>query len=137
MGHCLRDVNVRRRRYVRADEVENLACNKYKENGRGITIDDLLTNGLALHKKQAQTNLKYCLRRGILFTVYNCKPQQYYPSCLRSEIMKAKTSKNIPIYPTGANKVTARQTFKRAFPYRSVFGRLCPSNATKGSTFHP
>ena len=37
LGQCLRDVNVRRRRYVRAVEVENLACNKYKENGRGIT----------------------------------------------------------------------------------------------------
>src|SRR3954470_23709282 len=93
-GQCLRDGNGIRRRYVGANEIENLAFNKYKENGRGITINELLTNGLVLHKKQAQTTLKYCLRRGILFTLSNCKPQQYYPSRLRSEIHRAKMSKN-------------------------------------------
>lgn len=126
LGHCLRDVNVRRRRYVRAVEVENLACNKYKENGRGITIDDLLTNGLALHKKQAQTNLKYCLRRGILFTVYNCKPQQYYPSRLRSEIMEAKTSKNILIYPTGVRSPRGRPLSEHSLIDQSLEGYVLP-----------
>jgi hypothetical protein len=97
----LRDGNASRRRYVRADEIENLAFNKYKENGRGVTNNDLLANGLALNKRQAQTTLKYCFRRGILFTASHCRPQQYYPSCLRSEILEAKMSKNIPINPTG------------------------------------
>lgn len=36
-----------------------------------------------------------------LFTLGNYKPQQYYPTCLKSEISKAKMSKNIPIGVTG------------------------------------
>ncbi|MFZ0326854.1 MAG: hypothetical protein WBP64_09635 [Nitrososphaeraceae archaeon] len=101
LGQCLRDGKGRRRRYVRAGEVENLACRNYKENGRGISFGDLLSNGLTLRKQQAQTMLKYCHRKGILFTVSNCKPQQYYPSGLKSEILKARMSKNIPIRVTG------------------------------------
>lgn len=66
-----------RRHYIRTEEVKNLAYSKYKENGRGITFGDLLSNRLALRKQQAQTTLKYCLRRGILFTTSNCKPQHY------------------------------------------------------------
>ena len=76
--------------------MRNLAIRKYKNNGSGITFDYLLSSGLANHKKQAQTTLKYCLRRNILFVPTNHKPQQYYPTCLKSEIL-SKLSKNIPV----------------------------------------
>ena len=73
----------------------------YKENGRGMTFNDLISNGLALHKQQAQWTLKYCLQRGILLTYSNRKPQHYFPACIKSEISKAKMSKNIPVGVTG------------------------------------
>ena len=87
----------KRRRYTRAQEIEKLAVQKYNKNGKGITFNDLLSAGMASHKEQAQITLKHCLRMGLLFSLGNHKPQQYYPSCLKSEVSKAKMSKNIPV----------------------------------------
>jgi hypothetical protein len=70
----------RRRRYTNAQQVERLAIEKYNKNGKGITFNDLLSLGLALHKEQAQTTLKHCLRRKILFTISAQKPQEYFPT---------------------------------------------------------
>jgi hypothetical protein len=89
------------RRYTRAKEIENLAIKKYNETGKGITFNDLLSSGIILHKKHAQITLKYHCKKDILFTLANHKPQQYYPACLKSDILKAKMSKNIPVEPTG------------------------------------
>jgi hypothetical protein len=89
------------RRYTRAKEIENLALKKYNETGKGVTFKDLLSSGLVLHKKHAQITLKYCLKRKILFAPSNHKPQQYYPACLRSNVLKAKMSKNMLVEPTG------------------------------------
>ena len=93
------------RRYTSTKEIEDVAIRKYKNNGSGITFDYLLSSGLANHKKQAQTTLKYCLRRNILFVLTNHKPQQYYPTCLKSEIL-SKLSKNIPVRVTEAGSST-------------------------------
>jgi hypothetical protein len=96
LGQCGTYCN-KQRRYTRAQDIETLAINKYKDNGRAITYKDLLSNGLAFSKVQAQITLKYCFKKNVLFTLRNHKPQQYYPICLKSEI----TKKNIPIGVTG------------------------------------
>jgi hypothetical protein len=96
LGQCVPSCS-RQRRYTKAREVETLAVNQYKKNGKGITYRDLLSNGLAFNKAQAQITLKHCLARNVLFTLGNYKPQQYYPICIKSEISK----KNIPIGVTG------------------------------------
>ena len=92
-----------RRRYTRVKDIETLAVDKYKRNGKGITFRDLLSTRLALHKEQAQTTLKHCLKRGILITIENCKPQEYYPKLLKSEILETLAKKNIPVEDTGVN----------------------------------
>lgn len=89
-------IRERQRRYTKAKFIETLAVRNCKQNGRGIGFKDLLSNAFALHKQQAQTTLKHCLRANILFTIGDRKPQEYYPTCLKSEIL----SKNIPIGPT-------------------------------------
>jgi hypothetical protein len=89
------------RRYTRAKEIENLVVKNYSETGKGITFNHLLSRGLVLHKRRAQITLKYHCKRNILFTPANHKPQQYYPACLKSNVLKAKMSKNIPVEPTG------------------------------------
>jgi hypothetical protein len=94
--HSIRDQN--KRRYNKSQTIETVAVNQYKKNGKGITYRDLLPTGIASNKTQAQVTLKHCLARKILFTLGNCKPQQYYPARLKSEILK----KNIPIGVTGA-----------------------------------
>jgi hypothetical protein len=90
-----------RRRYTRSQEIENLAVSKYKMNAKGITFNDLLSSKLALHKEQAQTTLKYCIEKEILFTISKFKPQRYYPVCLKAEVLKADMSKNMPVGVTG------------------------------------
>jgi hypothetical protein len=98
-GQCGTTYNYRtrtRRRYTKAHDIEALAVNKYRTNGKGLTVNDLLSKGVVSHKKQAQITIKHCFGRDILFILRSCKPQQYYPTCLKSEIKK-----NIPIEPTG------------------------------------
>lgn len=106
LGQCT-DVSIIdsriKRRYTKAQELETLAVSKYQASGAGITFKDLMKSRLVLHKKQARITLKHCLRKNILFTYDNHRPQQYYPARLKSEILKAKSLKNIPIQPTGVN----------------------------------
>jgi hypothetical protein len=100
-GQCLTNnngENKRRRRYNKTQVIETVAVNKYRKNGRGITFSDLLSSGVAFNKAQAQTTLKHCLARKVLFTVGSYKPQLYYPVSLKSII----TKKNIPTGVTGA-----------------------------------
>jgi hypothetical protein len=97
LGQCDYGGYKKRRRYIRAQEIEQLAVKKYKGNGKGMTFNDLLTSGLAMHKEQAQITLKHCLEKQVLFTISNHKPQRYYPTSLRGEILKNKLSKNLPI----------------------------------------
>jgi hypothetical protein len=102
LGQCVTKYsykNPMQRRYNKANAIETASVDQYKKNGRGITYSDLLYNGVALNKTQAQVTLKHCLARKILFTLGNHKPQQYYPTCLKSEISK----KNIPIGVTGVS----------------------------------
>ena len=62
-----------------------------------MSFNDLLSAGLASHKEQAQITIKHCLEKQVLFTISNHKPQQYYPTSLRAEILKNKLSKNLPV----------------------------------------
>jgi hypothetical protein len=72
-----------------SDEITKLAIEKYKtKGGRGITYSDLLETGLAEHKAQVQDMLKYHKRKETLFTLQASRPQQYYPSVIRSDIME-------------------------------------------------
>jgi hypothetical protein len=86
------------REYVRSKQVQELAVEKYRKNGRGITFNDLISRGISKNKRQAQRKLKNCLRKGVLFTIQGHKPQQYYPTCIKSQILERK---NVPIDPTG------------------------------------
>ena len=97
LGQCVANCSRRQRRYNKAQVIETIAVNQYRKNGKGIIYRDLLSNGLASNKAQAQITLKHCLARDVLFTVGNHKPQRYYPTCLKSKISK----KNIPIWVTG------------------------------------
>lgn len=91
----------RNKKYVSAEQVRELAIEIYKTKcGRGITYTDLLENGVANHKEHAQDMLKYHLRTGTLITLGNKRPQQYYPTAIKSKIIENK-QKNTQIDPTG------------------------------------
>jgi hypothetical protein len=89
------------RNYISAEEMTELAINHYRtKKGKGITLQYLIEKGLVQHKKQAQDTLKYHLRKGTLFTIADKRPQQYYPTSIKSEIIQ-NLGKNTPIHPTG------------------------------------
>jgi hypothetical protein len=85
--------NQKQRRYNKVQTIEAVAVSQYRKTGKGITYRDLLSSGVAINKTQARVTLKHCITRNVLFTLGNYKPQQYYPTCLKPEILK----KNIPI----------------------------------------
>jgi hypothetical protein len=89
--------------YVSSDEITKLAIQKYKTKcGRGISYRDLLETGLAKHKGHAQDMLKYYLRKGTLFTLQDRRPQQYYPTAIKSDIIESM-QKSTQIDPRGSH----------------------------------
>ncbi|MGA9170433.1 MAG: hypothetical protein WBZ20_09850, partial [Nitrososphaeraceae archaeon] len=90
-----------RNRYTSSEQITALAVGVYKKKcARGITYQDCLENGFAYHKRQAQDTLKYHLRIGTLFTLEDKRPQQYYPTAIRAEVIENK-QKNTSIDPIG------------------------------------
>jgi hypothetical protein len=88
--------------YVSSRQITEMAIDIYKtKGGRGIIYTDLLDRGFSLHKRLAQDVLKYHLRKGTLFTLEGRRPQQYYPTEIKSEIMERKLQKNTLIHPSG------------------------------------
>ena len=86
------------RSYTNSDQIVNIAIGKYKLNGKGLTYEDLLENGTAKNKIQAQNILKNHLRQGTLFTISDKRPQEY---CQDPKILKHQLKKNTLVDPLG------------------------------------
>lgn len=56
---------------------------------------------MANSKHQAQLRLRYSLKKKVLFTLGDHRPQEYYPTCMESEVRKKVLSKSTYIQPTG------------------------------------
>src|SRR5918994_2339364 len=94
--------------------VESLAIEKYRANGKGITIEDLKIK-CSVKKSKAQRSLKYFHSTGVLFTaqdlirqdidlLQNKNPQEYFATCIKAEILEnLKRRKSVPVQPTGVN----------------------------------
>jgi hypothetical protein len=88
------------RSYIHSSKIIELATGKFRNTGEGITYKDLMDAGVSIHKNHAQDVLKYHLRKDNIFTLKDKRPQQYYPTGSKSEVIE-KTAKNTPIDPTG------------------------------------
>ena len=66
-------------------------------------------------RQQAQETLKYHLRKGILFTLGDKRPQQYYPTATKSDIMES-LQKNTPLDPIGVALPNQRHISKGISP---------------------
>jgi hypothetical protein len=96
----------RNSQYVSSDEITKLAINVYKNNGgRGITYTYLIEAGLTDSKAKAQ-DMKYHKRKGTIFTLQSLRPQQYYPTAIKSNIIENLT-KSTQIDPTGVPSSTS------------------------------
>jgi hypothetical protein len=92
------------RSYIHSSTIIELATDKFKKTGKGITYKDLMNAGVAIHKRHAQYILKYQLRKGNIFTLKDKRPQQYYTDKIESKL-KEKIAKNTPIDPTGVGTI--------------------------------
>jgi hypothetical protein len=90
------------RTYIHSAKIVELANNKFKKTGKGITFKDLMDAGMSVRKKHAQDILKYHLRKNNIFTLKDMRPQQYYPTKIKAEVLE-KLAKNTPIDPTGVD----------------------------------
>jgi hypothetical protein len=93
-----------RRSYIHSSTIIELATDKFKKTGKGITYKDLMDAGIAIHKDHAQDILKYHLRKGNIFTLKDKRPQQYYATNIESKVIE-KIAKNTPIDPTGVGTI--------------------------------
>ena len=103
------------RNYISKDKIEKIAIDKYRENGRGITFEHI-EREFSVNKAKAQRSLKYFHERGVLFTakdlaleasgiLENKSPQQYFPTCIKSEIIECLSKrKSVLVNPTGVNQ---------------------------------
>jgi hypothetical protein len=93
------------RSYNSSDSITELAVGKFRKTGRGINYKDLMDAGRVVHKHQAQEVLKYQLRKGKLFTLGDKRPQEYYPTSIKSEIIEKIAKRNTPIQPSGISSI--------------------------------
>ena len=94
-------------KWISDNLLEELALEKYRKNGEGITIKDLIQR-FGVHKNKAQRRLKNAIKgkedkQGILFTLDRKSPQQYYPTRLKAHIIEHIKKQNSPINPTGVS----------------------------------
>jgi hypothetical protein len=109
------------RNYISEDKIEKIAIRKYQENGLGITFQDI-EREFSVNKGKAQRTLKHFHRREVLFTandlrlegiisIPNKSPQEYFPTCIKSEIVQdVGKRKNVLVHPTGATSLFSSVT---------------------------
>jgi hypothetical protein len=110
--------------------IEGIAVEKFKSCGLGITFEDIQVR-FRVKKPRAQRSLKHFHDKGVLFTaqslirqgiflIQNANPQQYFPSCIRAEIIENLNKRNsVLVEPTGVNLTHAsldQGSSKRALP---------------------
>jgi hypothetical protein len=99
------------RKQITEETIELLAIQKYRTNGQGITIEDLTTK-CSVKKPNAQRSFKYFHSINVLFTaqdlilqdinlLQNKNPQEYFPTCIKAEIIENLKRKSVLVQPTG------------------------------------
>jgi hypothetical protein len=96
--------------------IEDLAIEKYRSGGKGITFNDVQRR-FSLRKAKVQRSLKHFHRNKTLFTardldcrgisLQNTNPQHYFPSSIKADIIEdlKRRSANVPVQPTGSNLI--------------------------------
>jgi hypothetical protein len=104
----------RRKRYIKKEQIKEIAVNKYEVNGSGITFEDVMVN-LHISKHKAQRTLKNLHIIKFLFTAQDLekqgiklkgfqrkKPQRYYLTEIKTKIVE-DNKKKVQIDTTGSN----------------------------------
>jgi hypothetical protein len=94
------------RKNISSKEIEDLAVEKFRKSKKGITFLDVREK-FRINKKRAQRKLKNCCEKDpfpsekkVLFTPEKHKPQQYYPICLKADVIEYLKKNSVPVDPT-------------------------------------
>ena len=102
------------RKYITKDNVGKIAIGRYRENGLGVTFQDI-EREFSANRGKAQRTLKYFHEQKVLFTandliiegipaLQNKSPQQYFPTCIKAEIIEDLSKrKSVLVSPTGVD----------------------------------
>jgi hypothetical protein len=92
---------VHRQSNIATQAVRMLSIEKFNQSKQGITFNDLIGR-FNITKRRAQRKLKDCCMRKVLFVpeFENHKPQRYYPSCLRADVLEYLKHKIVQVRPT-------------------------------------
>src|SRR5215472_16580013 len=112
-------------------KIEELAIQKYRACGQGIDFSDVME--FRCSKANAQRILKDCCVQRILFrSPKRSKPQRYYPSIIKADILEnLKQKGNVPIHLTEvlssntplSNLVVEEQKAQNLYDIFYSFGR--------------
>ena len=120
--------------HISKRSIEGIAVEKFKSCGLGITFKDIQVR-FHVTKPRAQRCLKYFRAEDILFTaqylidqgiylIQNTNPQQYFPSCIRAEIIENLDKRNsVLVEPTGAN-LSKRSLNQSSYSKRAMLSSL-------------
>ena len=117
------------RKPITKEKIESIAIKKYRTNGRGITIVDIMRE-FSIKKGNAQRSLKCFCSQDVLFTAHNLisqrinllqnkNPQEYFPTCIKSDIIKNLERKNVLVEPTGVgllNNALSSSSYRLGYP---------------------
>jgi hypothetical protein len=132
-----------RHKNIAKSKIEEKAIRKYRACGYGLKYPELMED-FNLTKKQAQLTLKHLHHKGVFFTardliregvdlIKNKKPQEYFPSCIKAEILanlKKKKGANSEIIPFQKYAIAAALEYQKAqnflgalvlLPYNSAY----------------
>jgi hypothetical protein len=113
--------------------IEDLAVEKYRSCGKGITFEDLQRK-FYIRKARVQRSLKHFHEEHVLFTaedlnsqgiyfIRNTNPQQYFPSCIKSDVLEnLKKRLNVQVQPTGSNLYNLSNHSNRANALSNILG---------------
>ncbi len=76
---------------------------KFNLNGEGLNVSDIVAR-FRIDKNRARLRVKWCLSKGILFTLGRNKPQRYFPTTLKAKIVQRLAERNVTNGPTGGNR---------------------------------
>ena len=110
---CIEQVYTFPQKYISKEKINQMAIDKYRASGNGITFKDV-RNAFNVKKEKARRSLRYFHGKGVLFTpkdlisqriyfIKNRNPQQFYATCIKAEILENKKKKSVHVDPTGVS----------------------------------
>ena len=123
-------------KYIIEEKIRQLAIEKYRDSGYGITFEDM-EKRFNVKKSKARRSLRYFHMKHVLFTardliqqgidlLQNKNPQEYYATRIKAEILEDKKKKSVHVHPTGvvlstsSNRATSKHPLSNPLQHQEA-----------------